>query len=807
MKMMKISVIKCYFSFFVITLLVATSIIPNSVLLNSYADDDNPVLTVTSHIETNTILIGDVTRVNINVQGNNVVVEERRPLDIILVMDASGSMAWDMQGNTKCSSEFSGPNRMKFAEDAAISFIRDSALSDDINTRVGIVSFGTRWSRGSHIYESQIEPLKSISDYGGANYIRNAIRNPGGGTALGEPVYEAIAMLNASESHNPMQVIVMMTDGEHNPGRGREPADAADFVMTNDMIMHTVGFGSGVADDRLRDLAYRANGSFHSAPTGVSLGQVFDSLATTLRELVAENIVVTYELTDDVEYVLGSANVEPTINGRILSWNLGRISKDELKSISFDVRPLIAGNNVAINTSNSQVTYNNDQIQLAPLVGVEVLSGQINIDLKDIDGIGIDGVGILISNTTTGEDFSGVTNSLGIYQKTDLSSGNYEVTIDPPDGYKLSGTDVFHLSLSIENIAETLSVVLEEAGRISVDVKDIHGDGIEGAEVLITNLTTATDLPAGITDDNGAYSKIDLSFDNYEVTIVPPIGYKLADSGVSSLVLTATDPYPNLTVVLEEAGRISVDVKDIHGDGIEGAEVLITNLTTATDLPAGITDDNGAYSKIDLSFDNYEVTIVPPAGYRLIGSGVHSLALNATRPFADITVEMELYEIRNAKITGFDDRQEVDSVVDGVVNAKISFDLLKDIDSIKILLNMQRTDLVEPEDIVIDILSISVVHIDEHNNSIDGEITVTNNELSILSPASGVTGSLLEGSYIIDVMFRLRGISPDVDFESGQIYSIDIKTIETVIGVDSNVFSMDDEAAVIITIVDDPGLH
>ncbi|MCD5414597.1 MAG: VWA domain-containing protein [Clostridiales bacterium] len=717
MKMMKISAIKCYFSFFVITLLVATSIIPNSVLLNSYADDDNPILTVTSHIETNTILIGDVTRVNINVQGNNVVVEERRPLDIILVMDASGSMAWDMQGNTKCSSEFSGPNRMKFAEDAAISFIRDSALSDDINTRVGIVSFGTRWSRGSHIYESQIEPLKSISDYGGANYIRNAIRNPGGGTALGEPVYEAIAMLNASESHNPMQVIVMMTDGEHNPGRGREPADAADFVMTNDMIMHTVGFGSGVADDRLRDLAYRANGSFHSAPTGVSLGQVFDSLATTLRELVAENIVVTYELTDDVEYVLGSANVEPTINGRILSWNLGRISKDELKSISFDVRPLIAGNNVAINTSNSQVTYNNDQIQLAPLVGVEVLSGQINIDLKDIDGIGIDGVGILISNTTTGEDFSGVTNSLGIYQKTDLSSGNYEVTIDPPDGYKLSGTDVFHLSLSIENIGETLSVVLEEAGRISVDVKDIHGDGIEGAEVLITNLTTATDLPAGITDANGAYSKI------------------------------------------------------------------------------------------DLSFDNYEVTIVPPAGYRLIGSGVHSLALNATRPFADITVEMELYEIRNAKITGFDDRQEVDSVVDGVVNAKISFDLLKDIDSIKILLNMQRTDLVEPEDIVIDILSISVVHIDEHNNSIDGEITVTNNELSILSPASGVTGSLLEGSYIIDVMFRLRGISPDVDFESGQIYSIDIKTIETVIGVDSNVFSIDDEAAVIITIVDDPGLH
>ncbi|MGV8145071.1 MAG: VWA domain-containing protein [Alkaliphilus sp.] len=440
--------------------LLATGVFAEGSLISVFADDD-PILTVSSSIDSSVILVGDTVGVTIDILGNDVEVEDRIPLDIILVFDSSGSMAWDMAGNRI----HSDTSRMEYAEDAAVEFVTNSALSNDSSTRLGVISFG-----GSRRTVTQLD---DITDYD-EDDVRDAIRSPSGGTPLGDPVLEAIAMMNADHAVGAQQIIILMTDGEHN--QGSCPYAAADSVATNGMIMHAVAFGLATEEAMLIDLANRANGAFHSAPTGDSLGAIFDALATDIRQLVAEDVEVTYVLEDGIEYVPGSATVEPTsINGQTLVWDLGTINKDELVSIDFDVRPLVTGTAVAINTTDSEVTYNQGEIGLIPLEAVQVVSGRIEVNTKDVHGNDVENAYVHVRKISCGTEYSGNTDTLGMFSIDDLSSGDYEITITPPTSFLLP-VNTFNANISPASPTATISSVLQPNEIENALITDIDGD-------------------------------------------------------------------------------------------------------------------------------------------------------------------------------------------------------------------------------------------------------------------------------------------------------------------------------------------
>ena len=96
--------------------------------------DEVPFLSISTNV---TPLVGawnDTITVNVKVEGNGYK-QKRKPIDVMLLLDTSGSMAWDINHDYR-----SGNQRINAAKAAAKQFISNM---DPENDRVGLVSFAS----------------------------------------------------------------------------------------------------------------------------------------------------------------------------------------------------------------------------------------------------------------------------------------------------------------------------------------------------------------------------------------------------------------------------------------------------------------------------------------------------------------------------------------------------------------------------------------------------------------------------------------------------------------------------------------
>src|SRR5688500_10685830 len=144
---------------------------------------------------------------------------DRYGIDIVLTLDASGSMA---------AEDFRPRNRLAVAKELIAEFIR--RRTDD---RIGVVTFGSRAATRVPItYDRRI--TEGILD-------RVEIGDHGNGTAIGHALATAVNRLRTSKARS--RIIILVTDGVNNAG-AVEPRVAAQLAARSGIKVYTIGVGS-----------------------------------------------------------------------------------------------------------------------------------------------------------------------------------------------------------------------------------------------------------------------------------------------------------------------------------------------------------------------------------------------------------------------------------------------------------------------------------------------------------------------------------------------------------------------------------
>lgn len=144
---------------------------------------------------------------------------ERFGIDIVIALDASGSMA---------AEDFRPRNRFTVAKDLIGDFI--AKRQDD---RIGIVTFGVR--------AATRVPITYDRDIAQAILERAQIGANGDGTAIGHAIATSVNRLRTSKTRT--RVIVLVTDGVNNSG-SIEPLTAAQLATKFGIKIYAIGVGS-----------------------------------------------------------------------------------------------------------------------------------------------------------------------------------------------------------------------------------------------------------------------------------------------------------------------------------------------------------------------------------------------------------------------------------------------------------------------------------------------------------------------------------------------------------------------------------
>jgi hypothetical protein len=292
--------------------------------------------------------------VTLTVTGAGEPTGERLPVDVMLIIDRSGSMAGDKMTATKA---------------AAIAFVD---LLDSSQDRVGLVSYSDSATL-NQVLTTDFAAVKTA--------INGLVAN--GYTDIGDAIDTANQELTTNgRSPGVVWVEILLTDGLPNRPNGTganfNEADAAyargfaQAAHTAGITLYTIGLGSsmnpstGISYYFLDDLpasghtyrpgdpaepspgagynhdglAYIGGGHFYPAPTPSDLQFMFEEISQEISSIAGTNVMVTEVLPDGVNYADSAVPTEPNVispDGQTLTWNLGSISIGDTKTITFDV--------------------------------------------------------------------------------------------------------------------------------------------------------------------------------------------------------------------------------------------------------------------------------------------------------------------------------------------------------------------------------------------------------------------------------------------------------------------------------------
>lgn len=255
----------------------------------------------------------DLFRIDVNVKTNevreDVVTSVPKPLDVVIIMDVSGSMDGAMNGSTTKS-------RWEIARDSMVSFIGDflggaNAVS---GSRVSIGTFSGQIGSPDVSYDDHNIKLCSwtsstsaaISSIQGLNDTSAAVLpGQGSGTNLEAGFVAADSLLNQAKSSNNDKIVIYASDGQatyHYDSTGLTIGGGS-TAHTNAAInklkdlkskheglkVFTLGIGSSLTDDPVLQYELGKDGGvdkFFSAITAADIGKAFDEINDSITHSV-----------------------------------------------------------------------------------------------------------------------------------------------------------------------------------------------------------------------------------------------------------------------------------------------------------------------------------------------------------------------------------------------------------------------------------------------------------------------------------------------------------------------------------------
>ena len=188
--------------------------------------------------------------------GNSQVLQKEVPLDIVLVLDQSGSMAYNFNGKQTAQNKDRHQYAMKNAVKTFINSVADRYDAESSDHRMAIVTFGDDAS--TLVGWTQVNGT-------GKDTLTTAIdglpKRPSGGTQTGKGMQRAQTLLGnsnytGSNQAQRTQVVIMFTDGV--PGNSgfdisvaNDAIKAAKTMKDNGVVVYTIGIFTGAEPSQL----------------------------------------------------------------------------------------------------------------------------------------------------------------------------------------------------------------------------------------------------------------------------------------------------------------------------------------------------------------------------------------------------------------------------------------------------------------------------------------------------------------------------------------------------------------------------
>lgn len=220
--------------------------------------------------------------------------------DVVLVLDRSGSMAWDMSGI-----EWEYPGKFKYpkayceppdpslsrwaAADAAVrEFLRAIEQTNAVE-HVSIVSFSSdceecRQTIPASKVDSPLSPDYDLARNALAYYRDNPIP---GGTNIGAGIDAAASVLSGPAARKfARKTIIVMTDGLWTDGAS--PVEAAARAAAKNIRVHAITFSTNADEALMRDVASVGKGKHWHADDAQMLKEVYREIALTLPVMLTD---------------------------------------------------------------------------------------------------------------------------------------------------------------------------------------------------------------------------------------------------------------------------------------------------------------------------------------------------------------------------------------------------------------------------------------------------------------------------------------------------------------------------------------
>jgi Mg-chelatase subunit ChlD len=263
------------------------------------------------------------------------------PKEVVLIMDKSGSMKWDLDGNKN----HSNATRMSIAKSAAVDFVEN--LAQNKNIKLSVIRYDSK----AYVYSYGGNELIDISNnHSNKNVIKSHINgiSANGGTNVGDAIRRGYHVLN-NGNPNADKFLVFLTDGEPTVytrkssdndnfylGSGSAPSTrthsslAKDYAieMTKDLEVfnknYFIAFSNNGAN-KLKEISETIRSYYKKALNSDEIEEVYKDISYEISaDLSVDELILTDTLPGGLEVVDKPANM--TVNGPNISMPVGQVS-------------------------------------------------------------------------------------------------------------------------------------------------------------------------------------------------------------------------------------------------------------------------------------------------------------------------------------------------------------------------------------------------------------------------------------------------------------------------------------------------
>ena len=257
---------------------------------------------------------------DLRVTGKTIHGAERKPLNLVLVIDRSGSMGDE--------------NKLGQVKEAAVAIVNQMNTSDQL----AIV-----------VYDDTASTLLPSSKIESASSIRELLYSlsPGSGTNLAGGLQQGFEEARKNFRSGVVNRVILLSDGLANVGI-IDPAQIgalAQQIREHSISVSTMGVGIDFNENLMANIADHSGGNYYYISKEINMADVFRREWNLMRNQIANNATATLELASGVE-VADVAGFQWNVQNRKLKVEIPDIYSGETKRVLIHLRAPAAANTV-----------------------------------------------------------------------------------------------------------------------------------------------------------------------------------------------------------------------------------------------------------------------------------------------------------------------------------------------------------------------------------------------------------------------------------------------------------------------------